>query len=39
MNLSITILGHRISFPVSIAPMGAQNIVHPKAEYVTATGG
>ena len=35
-DLTTTVLGRRISFPVMIAPAGGQVFVHPEAELATA---
>lgn len=38
VDMSTTILGHRISFPVCIAPTAMQRMAHPEGEVATARG-
>ncbi|MCZ6865845.1 MAG: alpha-hydroxy-acid oxidizing protein [Dehalococcoidia bacterium] len=35
-DLSTTVLGHRISFPVMISPAGGHGLVHPEGDLATA---
>lgn len=35
-DLSTTVLGHRISFPVAVAPTAMQKLAHPDGELATA---
>ena len=37
-DLSTTILGHKVSFPVCIAPTAMQRMAHPEGEVATAKG-
>ena len=37
-DISTTVLGHRIAFPVLIAPMGLQCMAHKDGEKGTAKG-
>ena len=37
-NLSTTVLGEKIDFPVMVAPTGGQRQAHPEGERATATG-
>lgn len=38
VDLSIDLLGHRLPFPIVVAPMGAHMFAHPDAEVATASG-
>ncbi|KAJ8017663.1 Peroxisomal (S)-2-hydroxy-acid oxidase GLO5 [Holothuria leucospilota] len=38
IELSTTLLGEKISFPVAIAPTGMQRLAHPQGEVATAKG-
>ena len=37
-DLTTTVLGEKISFPVMVAPTGGQRQAHPEGERATATG-
>ncbi|KAL1480554.1 hypothetical protein MTO96_050933 [Rhipicephalus appendiculatus] len=37
-NISTTVLGHAISFPVGLAPSAAHKMAHPKGETGSAKG-
>lgn len=38
VDMSVTVLGQRISMPLGICPMGVQRMVHDDGEVATARG-
>lgn len=38
VDCSTTILGHKIAFPIGIAPTAMQRMAHPDGEIATAKG-
>ena len=38
IKLSTTILGHPVSMPICIAPMGMQNEIDSRADHIPAAG-
>jgi L-lactate oxidase len=38
IDLRVTLLGHDLSYPILVAPMGAHAMVHERAEAATAAG-
>ena len=38
VDMSVTVLGDRISMPLGVCPMGLQRIVHDDGEVATARG-
>lgn len=38
IDLSVDLLGHKLPYPIVVAPMGAHNFVRPEAEVATASG-
>lgn len=38
VDLSTTVLGRRIAFPVGLSPSGMQRLVHPEGEKAAARG-
>ena len=38
IDMSTTILGHKIDFPVCVAPTALQKLAHPDGEVATARG-
>ena len=38
IDMSTTILGHKIDFPVCVAPTALQKLAHPDGEVATAKG-
>lgn len=38
IDLSVDLLGHKLPFPIVVAPMGAHTFVHPDGEVATASG-
>jgi lactate oxidase len=38
IDLNVDLLGHKLPYPIIVAPMGAQSFAHPEAEVAIASG-
>ena len=38
LDMSVSLLGEKVTFPVGVAPMGTQRLAHDDGEVATARG-